>query len=113
MAALDCWSRGRLRPDGGPPGAGDVVVVPLLLLLLLPHKLFFRLSALPFASSFSSASLYDKALMLGSDCLFGAPFFASMLPAGTLWLFTSPVSPWFFVLTQVLALARSSSATAR
>lgn len=117
MAALDCWSWGRLRLDGGPPGAGDIVILPLLLLelllLLLPHMLFFWLSCLPFASSFSSASLYDRARMLGSDCLFWAPFFASMLPAGTLWLFTSPVSPWFFVVTQVLALARSSSATAR
>lgn len=106
--------------DGGPPGAGDMLILPpqlplveLLLLLLLPHTVFFCTSTLPLASSFSSASLYDRARMLGSDCLFGAPFLASMLPAGTLWLFTSPASPWFFETTQVLALARSSSATAR
>lgn len=62
-----------------------MVVLPMQPELLLPpQKLFFWLSALPLASSFSSASLYDRARMLGSDCLFGAPFFASMLPAGTL-----------------------------
>lgn len=103
------WSR--LPEEGGPPRVGypRKLLLQLLLLLLLP----LRPSCTRSLSS--RRSLKELLGLLGIGCFFGVPRLCSVSAIPELWLFTIRASSSrpLEATDEILALARSSSATAR